>query len=122
MAKERRLKRYQDKGTKTKVPRNRNKKGHSKIRKGEECTKTNQQMDAKQNNIQIKYGNQINRKADRINDMKKELHGLEERPEANFLLELLQATFKKAQNLKMPGHNGIHGFWLEKNLHPSMTD
>ena len=47
-----------------------------------------------------------------MNNMKKELQGLEEDPEADLRLELLKATLKKVPNWKTPEHDGIHGFWF----------
>ena len=55
-----------------------------------------------------------NEKAEWINDMTRELEGLEEGPKAEIHIELLKKTLKKISNEKTPGHDGIHGFWFKK--------
>ena len=55
-----------------------------------------------------------NEKAEWINDMTRELEGLEEGPKAEIHFELLKKTLKKISNWKTPGHDGIHWFWFKK--------
>ena len=55
-----------------------------------------------------------NEKAEWINDMTRELEGVEEGPKAEIHIELLKKTLKKISNWKTPGHDGIHGFWFKK--------
>ena len=51
-----------------------------------------------------------NRNAAWINNMEKELQGLEEGPEANISLESLRATLKKVLHWKQLGYDSIHRF------------
>ena len=62
-----------------------------------------------------------NEKAEWINDMARELEGLEEGPKAEIHIELLKKTLKKVSNWKTPGHDGIHGYWFKKSP-PFTTD
>ena len=55
-----------------------------------------------------------NEKAEWINDMTRELEGLEEGLKAEIHMDLLRKTLKKISNWKTPGHHGIHGFWFKK--------
>ena len=55
-----------------------------------------------------------NVQAEWINNMIRELEGLEKGPKAEINIELLKKTLKKISNWKTPGHDGIHGFWFKK--------
>ena len=60
------------------------------------------------------YGNQKhNKKTEWIDDMTRELEGLEEGLKAEIHTDLLKMTLKKISNWKTPGHDRIHGFWLK---------
>ena len=79
--------------------------------------KTYKQLDDKETKQfwgRIWEGREHNRKVKWINNMEKELQGLEEAPKAKIRLNLLRATLKKVPNLKTPGHDGIHGYWFKK--------
>ena len=52
-----------------------------------------------------------NEKAEWIDDMTRELEGLEK---VKIHIELHKKTLKKISNWKTPGHDGIHGFWFKK--------
>ena len=75
-------------------------------------------MQKKPSNFGAKYGNQKkkkhNEKAEWINNMTRELEGLEEGPKAEIHSYLLKTTLKKISNWKTPGHDGIHGFLFKK--------
>ena len=47
-----------------------------------------------------------------MNNMEKELQGLEESPKMKIHLNSLRATLKKVPNWKTLGHDGIHAFWF----------
>ena len=71
-------------------------------------------MQKKPKDFGLKYGNQKpNEKAEWINNMTRELKGLEESPKVEILLDLLKMTLK-ISNWKTPGHDRIHGFWFKK--------
>ena len=55
-----------------------------------------------------------NEKAEWINDMTRELEGIEGGTKAKMLIELLKKTLKNISNWKTLGHDGIHGFWFKK--------
>ena len=55
-----------------------------------------------------------NEKAKWINNMTKELEGLEEGPKVELPRDLLKTTLKKISNWKTPGHDGIHSYWFKK--------
>ena len=55
-----------------------------------------------------------NEKAQWINNMTKELEGLEEGPKVEIRIDLLKTTLKNISNWKMPSHDGINGFWFKK--------
>ena len=75
---------------------------------------TNNQKQEKLNDFGLKYGmKKHNEKAQWINNMTKELQGLEG-PKAEIHINLLKTTLKKISNWKMPGHDWIHGFWFKK--------
>ena len=66
------------------------------------------------NNFGQKYGNQKhNEKAEWMNNITKELVGLEEGPKVEIHIDLLKTTLKKFK-LENAGHDGIHGFWFKK--------
>ena len=76
---------------------------------------TNNRIQKKPNDFRLKYGNQKHiEKAEWINNMIRELKGLEESPKAEILIDLIKTTLKKISNWKTPGHDGIHGFWFKK--------
>ena len=80
-------------------------------------TKTYQQPDARESErfwTTIWQPKKHNEKTEWINDMTRELEGLEEGPKAEIHINLLKKTLKKISNWKMPGHDGIHGFWFKK--------
>ena len=80
---------------------------------GRHDTKTYQQPDVKDTEqfwTRIWQQKKNNEKAEWINDMTRELEGLEESPKAEMHIKLL----KKILNWKTPGHDGIHGFWFKK--------
>ena len=55
-----------------------------------------------------------NGKTEWINNMTKELKGLEEGPKVEIHIDLLKTTLKRKSNWKTPNHDGIHGFWFKK--------
>ena len=55
-----------------------------------------------------------NEKVEWINNITRELEGLEEGSKAEIHIELLKKILKKISNWKTPGHDGIHGFWFKK--------
>ena len=55
-----------------------------------------------------------NEKAEWINNMTRDLEGLEEDLKAEIHIDLLKTTLKKISNWKTPSHGGIHGFWFKK--------
>ena len=84
---------------------------------GEHDTKTYQQPDARETEqfwTKIWQPKKHNETAEWINDMTRELEGLEEGPKAKIHMELLKKTLKKISNWKTPGHDGIHEFWFKK--------
>ena len=54
------------------------------------------------------------KRAEWINNITRELEGLEKGPKAEMHIDLLKTTLKRIPNLKTPGHDGIHGFWFKK--------
>ena len=80
-------------------------------------TKTCQQPDAKETEgflAKIWEPKKHNENADWINNITRELDGLEEGPKMEIHVDLLKTTLKRISNLKAPGHDGIHGFWFKK--------
>ena len=55
-----------------------------------------------------------NENAEWINNITRELDGLEEGPEMEIRVDLLKPTLKRISNWKTPGHDGIHGFWFKR--------
>ena len=75
---------------------------------------TNNRMEMKPNDFGLKYGCQKHKeKAERINNMTKELEGLEEGPKVEIHIDLLKRALKISK-WKTLGHDGIHGFWFKK--------
>ena len=80
-------------------------------------TKTYQQPDAKETE---RYWTKIwepknhNENAEWINDITRELEGLEEGPKMEIHVDLLKTALKRISNWKATGHDGIHGFWFKK--------
>ena len=63
----------------------------------------------------LKYGNQKhNERAEWINNITRELEGVEDGPKAEIYINLLKTTLKRMPNWKMPGHDGIHSFWFKR--------
>ena len=52
--------------------------------------------------------------AEWMNNITRELEGLDLGPKAEIPTDLLKMTLKKITNLKMQGHYGILGFWFKK--------
>ena len=46
--------------------------------------------------------------------MAKNLEGLEEGLKVEIHIDLLRTTLKNISNWKVPGHDGIHGYWFKK--------
>ena len=85
---------------------------------GRSDTKTYQQPDAKETK---RYWTKIwqpkkkpYENAEWINNITRELEGLEEDPKTKIHIDLLKTTLKRISNWKAPGHDGIHGFWFKK--------
>ena len=72
---------------------------------GGECTTAYEQTDAKGNKLGVIYGerNELNRKAEGINDMEKELQG----PEEVSVVEIHSKVLNSV-------HDSIHVFWFQK--------
>ena len=49
-----------------------------------------------------------------MNNITRKLDGLEEGPKTEIHIDLFKTTLKRISNRKMPGHDGIHGFWFKK--------
>ena len=80
-------------------------------------TKTYQQPDARETErfwTKIWQPKKHNEKAERINDITRELEGLEEGPKEEIHIELLKKTLKKISNWETPGHDERHGFCFKK--------
>ena len=80
-------------------------------------TKTYQQPDAKETErfwTKIWQPKKHNENAEWINNITRELEGLEEGSEMEIHVDLLKTTLKRISNWKTPGHDGIHGFWFKK--------
>ena len=81
-------------------------------------------MQKKPNDFGPKYGNQKHSEnAEWINNISRELEGLEEGPKMEIHIDLLKTTLKRMSNWKKPGHDGIHGFWFKKftSIHGRLT-
>ena len=76
---------------------------------------TNNRIPKKRNDFVLKYGNQkYDERAEWVNNITRELEGLEEGPKAEMHIDLLKTTRKRIPNWKTPGHDRIHGFWFKK--------
>ena len=118
LAKEGRLKRYRQRVKQYRQNRtfqNNERKFYQKL--GGDDSKTYQQPDAKETErfwAKIWESKKHNENADWINNIKRELDGLEEAPKMEIHVDLLRTTLKRISNWKAPGHDGIHGFWFKK--------
>ena len=80
-------------------------------------TKTYQQPDIKETErfwTKIWQPKKHKENAEWINNITRELHGLEEGPKMEIHVDLLKTTLKRISNWKAPGHDGLHGFWFKK--------
>ena len=57
-----------------------------------------------------------NENAEWINNITRELDGLEEGPKAEIQIDLLKTTLKRISNWKTAGHDWIHDFWFKKSI------
>ena len=79
--------------------------------------KTYQQPDIKETE---RFWNKIwppkkhEKNAEWINNITRELEGLEEGPKMEIYVDLRKTTLKRIPNWKAPGHDRIHGFWFMK--------
>ena len=76
-------------------------------------------MQKKPDDFGQKYGKKKKKKkhngnAEWINNITRELDGLEESPKTEMHIDLLKTTLKRISNWKTPGHDGIHDFWFKK--------
>ena len=55
-----------------------------------------------------------NENAEWINNLTREVEGLEEGPKTEIPIDLLKTTLKRISNCKTTGHDRIHGFWFKK--------
>ena len=55
-----------------------------------------------------------NENAEWINNITRELEGLEEGSKTEIHIDLVKTTLKRISNWKTPGHDGIYGFWFKK--------
>ena len=84
---------------------------------GESDTKTYQQLDIKETKrfwTKIWQPKKQNENAEWINNITRELEGLEEGPKMEIHVDLFKTTLKRISKWKAPGHDGIHGFWFKK--------
>ena len=93
---------------------------------GESDMKTYQEPDEKETErfwTKIWEPKKHNENTEWINNIKRELDGLEEGPKIEIRVDLLKTTLKRISNWKAPGHDGIHGFWFKKftSLHGSLA-
>ena len=80
-------------------------------------TKTYQQLHIKETErlwTKIWQPKKHNENAEWINKITRELDGLEKGPKMEIHIVLLQTTLQRMSNGKVPGHDGIHGFWFKK--------
>ena len=118
LAKEGRLKRYRQRVKQYRQNRtfqNNERKFYQQL--GGSDTKTYQQPDAKETErfwAKIWEPKKHNENAEWINNITRELDGLEECPKIEIHVDLLKTTLKRISNWKAPGHDGIHGFWFKK--------
>ena len=118
LAKEGRLKRYRQRVKQYRQNRTFQINGRKFYQQlGGDYNKTYQQLDAKETQrlwTKIWQPKTYNEKAEGINNMTRELEGLEEGLKAEIHSDLLKTTLKKISNWKTPGHDGIYGFWFKK--------
>ena len=57
---------------------------------------------------------QDNERAEWLNNITRELKGLEEGPKTEIHIDLLKTTLKRIPNWKTSDHDRIHGFWFKK--------
>ena len=84
---------------------------------GGRYTKTYLQPDAKETERfwrKIWEPKKHNENAEWINNIIRELDGLEEAPKMEIHVDLLKTPLKRISNWKEPGHDRIHGFWFKK--------
>ena len=118
LAKEGRLKRYRQRVKQYRQNRtfqNNERKFYQQL--GGSDTKTYQQQDAKETErfwTKIWEPKKHNENAEWINNITRELDGLEEDPKMEIHVDLLKITLKRISYWKAPGHDGIHGFWFKK--------
>ena len=80
-------------------------------------TKTYQQPDIKETEwfcTKIWQPKEHNKNTEWINNITRELDGLEEGPKMEIHVDLLNTTLKRISKWKAPDHDGIHGFWFKK--------
>ena len=80
-------------------------------------TKTYQQPNIKETErlwTKIGQPKKHNENAEWINNITRELEGLEEGPEMEIHVDLLRTKLKRISNWKALDHGGIHGFWFKK--------
>ena len=117
-AKEGRLKRYRQMVKQYRQNRtfqNNEKKFYQHL--GGSDTKTYQQPDAEETErfwAKIWEPKKHKENAEWINNVTRELNGLEEGPKIEIHVVLLKTTLKRISNWKAPGHDGIYGFWFKK--------
>ena len=118
LAKEGRLKRYRQRVKQYRQNRtfqNNERKFYQQL--VESDTKTYQQSHVKETE---RFGAKIwepkkhKENAEWINNITKELDGLEEGPKMEIHVDLLKTTLKIISNWKAPGLDGIHSFWFKK--------
>ena len=118
LAKQGRLKRYRQRVKQYRQNRISKTTKENSINNWEGVTRkhTNNRMQKKPNDFGQKYGNQkkYNENAEWINNITRELEGLEEAPKTEINIDLHKTTLKRISNWKAPGHDGIHGFWFKK--------
>ena len=118
LAKEGRLKRYRQRVKQYRQNRtfqNNERKFYQQLEGSD--TKTYQQPDIKETErfwTKIWQPKKHNENAEWINNITRDLDGLEEGPEMEIHVDLLRTTLKRISNWKAPGHDGIHGFWSKK--------
>ena len=118
VAKEGRLKRYRQRVKQYRQNRtfqNNESKFYQQL--GGSDMKTYQQPDAKETErfwAKIWEPKKHNENAEWINNITRELDGLEEGPKIEIHVDLLKTTPKRISNWKASGRDGIHGFWFKK--------
>ena len=118
LAKEGRLKRYWQRVKQYRQNRtfqNNERKFYQQL--GGSDTKTYQQPDAKETErfwTKIWQPKKHSENAEWINNITRELEGLEEGLKMEIHVDLLKTTLKRISNWKAPGHDGIHGFCFKK--------